>query len=391
MSTPPSRDRALEHLLRHRTPAAPAMTPACADPETLAAWIEGGLDAHAMAETERHLSDCARCQAMLAAIVRSEPETPAAESWWPRMHLRWLVPLSAAAAATVLWMVVPAARPDVPVAEPETTRARGELGAPAPAAEPSSTQQEKAERAAPATASPSAAPASPAPPVQLGNEAREAPSSSDQARPGAAADRAREETPAERQALAKQTADPLARSDQRRPEALQESVQITGAAPAAEAPRAARAMPPSPAPSAVGGAVAGFADSVGPTIPSQDAVVRWRLVGTVPPNADMGPAVDGMVERSDDGGATWRRVSTGVLRRFTAGYAPSAAVCWLVGPGGTVVLTTDARTWRQLAVPAPDANLTSVEASDASTATVRDTAGRAFRTTDGGATWSAVP
>ena len=100
--------------------------------------------------------------------------------------------------------------------------------------------------------------------------------------------------------------------------------------------------------------------------------------------------MDGMIERSDDGGGTWQQVSTGIRRRFTAGVAPSATVCWLIGPGGTVALTTDARTWRQLSAPAPDADLTSVEASDARTATVRDTQGRAFRTTDGGASWTAV-
>ena len=127
MSTPESRDRALEQLLRRRTAVTSAVTPACADSETLAAWIDGGLDAQAMAETEIHLSNCAHCQAMLAAIVRSAPETPAVEPWWSRMHLRWLVPLTAAAAATALWMVVPGARQDVTVAGPEATQARAEI------------------------------------------------------------------------------------------------------------------------------------------------------------------------------------------------------------------------------------------------------------------------
>ena len=88
MSTPESRDRALEQLLRRRTPVTSAVTPACADSETLAALIDGGLDAQTMAETELHLSNCARCQAMLAAIVRSEPDAPAVLPWWSRMHLR---------------------------------------------------------------------------------------------------------------------------------------------------------------------------------------------------------------------------------------------------------------------------------------------------------------
>ena len=84
-------------------------------------------------------------------------------------------------------------------------------------------------------------------------------------------------------------------------------------------------------------------------------------------------------------------MSTEVPRRFTAGYAPSATVCWLIGPGGTVALTTDARAWRLLAAPSPDADLTSIEAADARTATVRDTQGRTFRTTDGGASWTRLP
>jgi hypothetical protein len=399
VSTPQSRDRALEQLLRRPIPAASAVTPACADSETLAAWIDGGLDAQAMAETELHLSDCARCQAMVAAIVRSEPDAPAVLPWWSRMHLRWLVPLTAAAAATVVWMVVPGARQEMTVAVQEATEARadrsGAADAAVPAPEPSigAAGAEPSARATPPPATP--APAGRPAPAQMGNDSRKTAASADQdqARPGASAEKRAREEAAERQALAKQqAADTLARSNEGKPEALKEAPAVTSVTPAAESPQAARVAPAAPAaPAASAGAVAGFAGGSGTAVPSRDGVARWRLAAPEPSGLGARPGFDGMIERSDDGGGTWQQVSTGIRRRFTAGVAPSATVCWLVGPGGTVVLTTDARTWRQLAAPAPDADLASVEASDARTATVRDTQGRSFRTTDGGASWARLP
>jgi hypothetical protein len=409
VSTPDPRDRALEHLLRRQTPAASADTPACANPEVLAAWLEGGLDAPVMAETELHLSTCVRCQAMLAALVRSEPEAPAVEPWWPGVHLRWLVPLTAAAAATVLWMVGPTTRPAQPIAEPETKQARAERGdaADAPVPAPAPRRDATTEPSTPAATPPPAAPASPAPPELTDNEAGKAlsakperaeTSASAQARSGAAAqDRTREAAPADRDALAKQEAAKVAsRSNEgrRQTEALEESATVTGATPAAEAPRAVRAVPPPappPAPAAGSAGVAGFAASGVAAIPSADGVTRWRLPGPEPGDIAARRSSEGMVDRSDDGGATWQRVPTGIPVRFTAGFAPSATVCWLVGAGGAVAVTNDGRTWRRASRPAPDADLTSVEASDARTATVRDTQGRAFRTTDGGATWTATP
>jgi photosystem II stability/assembly factor-like uncharacterized protein len=71
---------------------------------------------------------------------------------------------------------------------------------------------------------------------------------------------------------------------------------------------------------------------------------------------------------------------------ITNGFAPSDAVCWLVGKGGVVLRSADGRTWRQ--VPFPHAvDLISVAAADATTATVVTVDGRTFRTTDGGRNW----
>ena len=71
---------------------------------------------------------------------------------------------------------------------------------------------------------------------------------------------------------------------------------------------------------------------------------------------------------------------------LTAGAAPSRDVCWLVGPSGTVVVSTDGRTWQR--VPVPEAiDLTAVRASDGLNATVTAVDGRTFTTTDAGKSW----
>jgi len=71
---------------------------------------------------------------------------------------------------------------------------------------------------------------------------------------------------------------------------------------------------------------------------------------------------------------------------LTAGAAPSANVCWLVGRAGAVILSTDGRAWRRLTFP-EQIDLTAVTAVDARTATVTTADGRRFETADGGRTW----
>ena len=43
--------------------------------------------------------------------------------------------------------------------------------------------------------------------------------------------------------------------------------------------------------------------------------------------------------------------STGATETLMAGSSPSPSVCWLVGPSGTVLLSTDGRSWRRVAFP----------------------------------------
>ena len=108
-----------------------------------------------------------------------------------------------------------------------------------------------------------------------------------------------------------------------------------------------------------------------------DPSVRWRIAGSV-------------VQRSTNGGARWDAVPTGVASALTAGAAPSASVCWLVGRAGVVLLSTDGLNWRRVAFPEVT-DLSAIQATDARTASVSTADGRTFSTTDGGATWVRRP
>ena len=115
--------------------------------------------------------------------------------------------------------------------------------------------------------------------------------------------------------------------------------------------------------------------AVGAEIMSPDGSARWRIAGT-------------NVQWSVDGGATWETQRTGSDAPLAAGASPSPGVCWLVGARGTVLVSTDGRTWRL--VPFPEmTDLVTIHATDDKTATVSSSDGRTFRTSDGGRTWTA--
>jgi photosystem II stability/assembly factor-like uncharacterized protein len=61
-------------------------------------------------------------------------------------------------------------------------------------------------------------------------------------------------------------------------------------------------------------------------------------------------------------------------------------VCWLIGPSGLVLRTTDGASFSAVNIPGAGA-LVSVRAEDASRATITAADGRTFATVDGGTTW----
>jgi photosystem II stability/assembly factor-like uncharacterized protein len=126
-----------------------------------------------------------------------------------------------------------------------------------------------------------------------------------------------------------------------------------------------------------GGARGGLAGArAGRPVSLSSAPNRWRVLAS------------GSVERTTDGGQTWEAILIDPTQTLTAGNAPSALVCWLVGARGMVLVTSDGVHF--VRVPFPEStDLASVSATDAQHATVTAADGRAFTTADGGTTWRA--
>ena len=309
---------------------------ACLDAEVLAAWADDALEARERARVETHAADCERCQALLAAMVRTLPPPSAAASPLRRRALWWIAAAAPVAAALVVWFAVPAR---LPVARSESAPAVVDQMAPA---------------------SPAAAQAARPADAQAGMQAN--------VKPGA-----------------RQNA--LAKEKESDPKAVAEAPAVAAASPL---PGAAPAAVPHAAPATGADAslrreaisaparlntLAGPMDSV---IVSSNPATRFRLLP------------GGGVQRSADGGATWRTEVTGVSETLTAGASPSPSVCWLIGRSGVVLLSTDGRAWRRLTFPEA-VDLQAVAATDAEHAAVTAADGRAFVTADGGQTWSRAP
>jgi Putative zinc-finger len=346
------RDRTLEQALKQELGA--AGTPdrdACVDAETLGAWADGGLDGAQMAAVELHVSSCARCQAIAGATARSAPLPAGTEAAGTFFLWRWwLAPLVASAAAVTLWVVVPGQR-NVAVPPPSV---------PAPAAATDAFKQSQ-------------------PKDQAANDA----SAAKPAEPGdAPAARAQRATPPQ-QARAdrreqgfsdKKEESQSAKKDAGAPKLAQEKPVTAEAAPAAPA-----APPPSPPASASAPALRDLQKSArvqaAPVeIVSTDPSRRWRIV-------------DGAIERSEDGGASWAvAIRPPAGDSITGGTAPARSICWLIGSSGLVMVTSDGITFAR--VPLPErVDLTAVTATDARTAIVTTADGRRFRTDDAGRTW----
>ena len=109
-------------------------------------------------------------------------------------------------------------------------------------------------------------------------------------------------------------------------------------------------------------------------IVSPDPNSRWRITGR-------------SIERSTDGGRTWKPQPTETDADLLAASSPAPTVCWIVGKSGLILLSTDGETWRRLAFP--DAvDLVAVTARDGLAATVTAANGRTYRTIDAGRTWT---
>jgi len=114
--------------------------------------------------------------------------------------------------------------------------------------------------------------------------------------------------------------------------------------------------------------------SVATVIDTPILAIKWRITTA------------GFVERSEDGGATWKGQEPDPDAHLVAGSAPTDKVCWLVGSEGVVLVTKDATNWKKIPPPVT-ADLTAVSAKSASAATITTADGRRFSTHNEGKKW----
>ncbi len=376
------RDTTIDHLLARTLKQSARTDPAgaCLDAETLAAWADEGLDRQERAAVETHAAGCERCQAMMASLARTELAYDAATTLSKPARrfpaLSWLIPVAAVAAALVVWIAVPQRGPTVLHEDPG--QAVNAVAVPPAAPAGAASAAGTAERVTP-SAEPEAA-VKTAPRREVGRSQLEN-SNARTDRPDALEKqrddlRAKDEQRADQGAAATSNAAADALTSNKTASANETVAQMRAAAPAAAPPVLASPTELNGPRSAA--AAKAFASATtgapGTTIVSSNPGSRWRIVP------------GGAVQHTADGGSTWQTQQTGSTVTLAAGSSPSPSVCWLVGPDGIVLLSTDGRTWRRIPF-AERADLVGVLAADENNATVSFADGRTLTTTDAGLSW----
>jgi len=360
------RDRAVERLLRRTLTNASAQG-ACIDGEMLTAWTAGALRPEQASVVERHVADCARCQALLATFVRAIPPESAARPLWRSWRLPWLVPLATAATAAAIWFAVPDS-----TRQPVRSKTLAVAESVQPAARERDAERPGVARRADGLAQQATVPQTPAEPLgrlSPGASSRDVPA-------GADATGLREEAALRSAGADSRTkAETEARSPESRTSAL-ESPDASPESPVLDAvsrnPRTATGeAPPSPRALAQTRRSSDVTEIVAP-----GSAARWRITS------------GRQVEWSTSGGAEWEAatIATSSPDTLTAGSAVSASICWLVGRAGAVYVTTNGARFTRVSFPVA-VDLVAVSASDDRRATVTAADGRSWRTTDQGQTW----
>lgn len=431
------RDKSVDRLLSGARRGSPAETSeVCLDAETLAAWSDGGLAPGQVRLVEAHLAGCARCR----AIVQTIPEQAATAAGskvvpFKRSKVMYWLPIAAGtvAATLVIWLGVennqqpqpaqvlteslPAAAPP-PVAAQQPSPAEpktGPAGAAAPQASSVETQLRVAQESSPRTkkevaradavraeevrAEPAAAPKPQAGGVVGGTVGKPTiqPPVSGASLPGPLPVNAPPPPPPPPVSVATPTPSPLVLLGQQgqagalasnaaaRDVAFRANVAIVAEFSSAD-PRTA---PPAPL-NRVGNVAAGGGGRGGGRGGGGAGAGGGRVVAdqvAISPDVHWRIFERGALGKSTDR-VTWEMITIDPpVAALTAGAAPSPQVCWLVGPNGLVLRSTDARQFSRVTSPT-SANLTRVDAVDALRATVTTADGQKYTTTDGGKSWS---
>jgi hypothetical protein len=331
---------------------------------------------HEREAAEAHAAGCDRCLAVLAATAQTTPEGSESAWWQSLLRARWLVPVTAAAAALTLWVAVDrrtvsdAPRPEATVAERLTAPPSQPAAPPSEPAQPAPDMERKA--APQAAATPEQQEVELKAPARFEDRRREA----DAVAPAteAPAKRGRADGPTPQGSAVKEERDRVAK-DAREPQASPEMS-------VARRPAAAPAPPAAAAETVVVTQSREAAQSrdlvqrfAAPTLEvrAPDPQVRWRVAADT-------------IQRSVDGGLSWQAQISTTGVSLLAGSAPSSTACWFAGRGGAVFVTADGVTWRRVTSPASE-DLTAIAAEDGRAATATTAAGAVYRTSDGGATW----
>jgi Putative zinc-finger len=400
-------DTSMEQLLREALSARDrAPQSECFDADVLAAWADGALTGSERSFAEAHAARCARCQAMLASMARTAPEPAAvAPALSIRRWITFLTPLAAGAVALALWFLVEPRSSIVPQQQPSSPSPTASTAAPpSPTSSvsggvvPTERAAENERKEADRTQDARSADALRRRDADTAKKGRVADAPTANAAPAPTA-KPVESPPADPAAFAKVVPEPKRNPEVPPPNPLDEQrLRQPASTPPAPSGRAAGARSAQSADQQVAQSDVkqrqGYLDAVGrqeagrgagagqfrstvavPTIAVPGSNVRWRIT------------VGRIIEHSLDGGTTWAtQYSVPENTMLVAGVAPSSTVAWIVGTAGTVLQTSDGRTWRRVPFAAA-VDLISVNASDARTATVATADKRSFLTIDGGATW----
>ncbi len=355
----------------------------CPDAEVIGLYAERELAGAELRAVEAHVHACPRCQATVAAFVRTLPDAAAEAAvvhgageasagggfaaWFAGW--RWLVPAASLTAVALVAVWVGRGPADQVAESARGAAAMAETATAAPAAEAALGRRPEAFVPQPGTSPSQAAGAT--------TVERGAPSAARvEARrdvAGVLGDRAATANSAPREKLvaAGATREAEAAAEAEAPPAtapVQEALTVTQAPPAPAAPASASAER-----RARSAAILGANDAA---VSTGAPAVSFRLRA-------------GAVERSLDQGATWQRAQLPAGVAVLAIASPAPGVCWAIA-ADAVLRATDGATFTREPVPTAE-RLTAVSATDAMRAVVTAASGARFATTNGGRTWVPAP
>jgi Photosynthesis system II assembly factor YCF48 len=412
---------------------------ACPDPEILGAHFERSLDAEETKRYELHLSRCAHCREMLAAMDRAgaliaaedaNTQQPAHGGWmW---NWRWLAPVAAVVLIAAIWAV---RRPslshmaDQATEHPIMAMYQPQQAVPSPTTREAAPETSAAAPVATFDGKPASAPThemdSAKKQNQLSTRSRSLDDKEEFASnlPSNTRDEARSDELTKDTGVMKRDSADAANKVASQPTPSQAVAPSTP--PAAPPPPALVASAAAPTSSGATGGAASEVDRISPQSPATNTKPSGVVSGTrtltqqaqtlsveqsqalaFEASAKLRPEMlipspdqqvlwrisrQGSVERSIDGGENWKKQLNELLGgQFASGSAPSAEVCWLVGRNGVIFMTKDGNHWKT--VPFPTAvDIAGVIAKDARTATITAADGRTFSTTDAGKHWNPAP